>query len=378
MRLIFFFCLFFCVSITSLKTEEHCINNIEQFFSCLLEVSPIGHTLFGKKPLTFFRASNLNYQAFLSKIFKEDKLYNLAPYKKGGDFIFISYEDPEKAYTDFLLFNRLECLNTIKKNIALFSQAFNEEEAVIILKIIIDAPDKLLKRRDLLGILLGFGVKNSLEFEKTIYSPLEERHCKLIEIGENPCLSTQILGPVFMSFDDEETAPLKAHYEAVLDFLFYAKEHYAFHKLLIERLTSSQHTFEIKKKANISLSECFLQKIALKPSVKVVVEKKVFYEVIKEGHGEELKDLHTKVNISFNIFTPGDLPSPFSENFTRKHRAIGYHFISGIQKALLGMREGEMRRLYIHPHYAFQETWTFGPHELVIYDILLEKISPSR
>jgi peptidylprolyl isomerase len=120
-------------------------------------------------------------------------------------------------------------------------------------------------------------------------------------------------------------------------------------------------------KENLADAEAYLAKIA-KEGTTELVPKKLYFKQLKAGEGNAVQPNNTPLltytvsaynrhgeNEIFSI----DAPRPITLRDT----------ISGFAQGVAGMREGEIRQLFIHPDLAYETYGKFGPNLLIIFKV---------
>lgn len=129
--------------------------------------------------------------------------------------------------------------------------------------------------------------------------------------------------------------------------------------------------------ANLEEAETFLQNNKSKPDVREIVPGKLQAAVIKEGRGESVTENDTPVVHFTGTFLSGD-------TFTSTEqlgKAIPLPLdgtIEGFKKGVPGMKEGEKRRLFIHPDLAYGTSGHLPPNSLLIFEIEVVKANATE
>lgn len=123
---------------------------------------------------------------------------------------------------------------------------------------------------------------------------------------------------------------------------------------------------------NLSAAEAFLQKNAKAAGVKELEPGKVQILIVKEGKGEEVKDndapqiKYTGSYIDGTVFgssqdAGGSITIPLNQT------------IPGFSKGLKGMKEGEVRKIFVHPDAGYGKSGHLPPNSLLIFEVELLK-----
>lgn len=123
---------------------------------------------------------------------------------------------------------------------------------------------------------------------------------------------------------------------------------------------------------NLKAAEDFLKKNVKEKGVKELENGKVQILVVKEGKGNEVKDdsspqiQYTGTYIDGTVFgssqdTGGPITLPLNQT------------IPGFSKGLKGMKEGEVRKIFVHPDAGYGKTGHLPPNSLLIFEVELIK-----
>lgn len=116
---------------------------------------------------------------------------------------------------------------------------------------------------------------------------------------------------------------------------------------------------------NLQEASCFLICNQGKEGVVALEEGKLQYEIVKTGEGGAVLP-YSKPLIRYSGKYLNGPQIPTAEEFLDLEEMI-----PGFKKGLVGMKEGEVRRLYIHPEYGYEEAPS--PNALLIFDVELIK-----
>lgn len=123
---------------------------------------------------------------------------------------------------------------------------------------------------------------------------------------------------------------------------------------------------------NLKAAETYLAKNAQDPNVKSIVPGKLQYIVLQEGTGPAVPEhgtpsiKYTAKYIDGTVFDSseaagGPITIPMDQT------------IPGFSKGIIGMKEGEKRRLFVHPDLAYGKTGQLPPNSALIFDIEVVK-----
>ncbi len=125
---------------------------------------------------------------------------------------------------------------------------------------------------------------------------------------------------------------------------------------------------------NLNEAERRMKEVQAIDGVNILLPLRLAYAVIKEGKGEKLTYENGKLSVNFTISKIGD---HFPESIGKEVELDVSEVIPGLAHGIVGMREGEIRTLYIHPEWAYQSDH-FDPNVALEVTIQLVKILPSE
>lgn len=126
---------------------------------------------------------------------------------------------------------------------------------------------------------------------------------------------------------------------------------------------------------NLKASNDFLTENAKKTEIIEIEPGMLQYTVLKEGQGKAVAEGDTPVIDYTGKFLDGNIidssektgPVPISLDQT----------IPGFKKGILGMREGEKRKLFIHPDLGFGTSSALPPNALLIFEVEVITANPT-
>lgn len=139
-----------------------------------------------------------------------------------------------------------------------------------------------------------------------------------------------------------------------------------------------ERAFKKLSEENLKTAETFLQKNAKEKGVVEIEPAKLQYLIVKEGSGADVKDSdspqiqYTGKYVDGTIFgssqdTGGPITVPLSQT------------IPGFSKGLKGMKEGEVRKIFVHPDLGYGKTGHLPPNSLLIFEVeLIKANSPDQ
>jgi peptidylprolyl isomerase len=129
-------------------------------------------------------------------------------------------------------------------------------------------------------------------------------------------------------------------------------------------------------KENMEAANAFMRKNALEGDVKEIESGKLQYKILSEGQGEEVQPhstpmiYYTGKYLDGTVFGSSDeVGGPITIPLDQT--------IPGFSKGLVGMKEGEKRRLFVHPDRGYGMMGNLPPNSLLIFDIEIVKANAS-
>jgi len=138
-----------------------------------------------------------------------------------------------------------------------------------------------------------------------------------------------------------------------------------------------ERAFSALSDQNLQSANEFLEKNAHASGVKEIEKGKLQYQIITEGHGEEVKP-HSSPLINYSGKYQDGTVFGSSEEVGGPITIPLDQTISGFSKGLLGMKEGEKRKLFIHPDLGYGTMGNLPPNALLIFEIEVVKANTSE
>lgn len=133
-----------------------------------------------------------------------------------------------------------------------------------------------------------------------------------------------------------------------------------------------QALIKLQEEQNLNEALSFLDANRKREGVVALEEGKLQYEILKKGEGEQVQLYNSplvRLKNEKDIFesSPKDEILALDETIT------------GLKLGIIGMKEGEVRKLYIHPDLAFKESHRLDPHNysLLIFEVEILKADAS-
>jgi peptidylprolyl isomerase len=140
-----------------------------------------------------------------------------------------------------------------------------------------------------------------------------------------------------------------------------------------EMMTAVQEkAFKEMSTSNLKSANEFMEKNKQASGIVEVVPNKLQYSVLKEGTGATVEP-HSSPKIHYTGKYQDGTVFGTSEEMGGPITIPLDQTIPGFSKGITGMKEGEKRRLYVHPDLGYGTTGQLPPNELLIFDIEVVK-----
>lgn len=133
-----------------------------------------------------------------------------------------------------------------------------------------------------------------------------------------------------------------------------------------------EKAFKEMSASNLKSANDFMQKNQKETGVVEVVPGKLQYTNIKEGTGATVEP-HSSPKINYTGKYQDGTVFGTSEEMGGPITIPLDQTIPGFSKGIIGMKEGEKRRLFVHPDLGYGTTGQLPPNELLIFDIEVVK-----
>lgn len=137
----------------------------------------------------------------------------------------------------------------------------------------------------------------------------------------------------------------------------------------IEMITALQEKkFKKECETNLKAAEAFLASNKDNKSIIQLEEGKLQYKQLAKGEGKECAESDTPIiayegrYLDGTVFGQSERDEPITLNET----------IEGFKKAILGMKVGEKREVYIHPNLGYGANSALAPNALLTFEITLK------
>ncbi|WP_068467066.1 FKBP-type peptidyl-prolyl cis-trans isomerase [Candidatus Protochlamydia phocaeensis] len=140
-----------------------------------------------------------------------------------------------------------------------------------------------------------------------------------------------------------------------------------------EMMTAVQErAFKEMSASNLKAANEFMSKNAHEQGVNEIISGKLQYKTLKEGSGATVEP-HSSPKIHYTGKYQDGTVFGTSEEMGGPITIPLDQTIPGFSKGIVGMKEGEKRRLFVHPDLGYGTTGQLPPNELLIFDIEVVK-----
>lgn len=129
-----------------------------------------------------------------------------------------------------------------------------------------------------------------------------------------------------------------------------------------------EKAFKDMSNTNLKSANDFMIKNNQAPQVVEIVPNKLQYIILKQGNGETVEP-HSSPKIHYTGKYQDGTVFGTSEEMGGPITIPLDQTIPGFSKGIVGMKEGEKRRLFVHPDLGYGTTGQLPPNELLIFDI---------
>lgn len=138
-----------------------------------------------------------------------------------------------------------------------------------------------------------------------------------------------------------------------------------------------EKAFKEMSAANLKSANDFMEKNKQNTGIVEVVPNKLQYNVLKEGSGSAV-EAHSSPKIHYTGKYQDGTVFGSSEEMEGPITIPLDKTIPGFSKGIAGMKEGEKRRLYVHPDLGYGTSGQLPPNELIIFDIEVVKANADE
>lgn len=122
---------------------------------------------------------------------------------------------------------------------------------------------------------------------------------------------------------------------------------------------------------NLNDANVFLEKNATEQGI-ISLEPKLQYQILKQGEGQAVSAESTPLVHYMGKLLDGTV---FGNSYEMGDPIVLpiAHTIPGFSKGLIGMKEGEKRRIFVHPDLAYGSVGQLPPNSLLIFEVEIVK-----
>lgn len=139
----------------------------------------------------------------------------------------------------------------------------------------------------------------------------------------------------------------------------------------------SEKAMKEKAETNLKAANEFMEKNKKEDGIKEIVPGKLDYKVLKEGTGA-LVEPSSSPQINYTGKYQDGTVFGSSEEMGGPITIPLDQTIPGFSKGIAGMKEGEKRRLFVHPDLGYGTSGQLPPNELLIFDVEVVKANSDE
>lgn len=133
-----------------------------------------------------------------------------------------------------------------------------------------------------------------------------------------------------------------------------------------------ERAMKAKAESNLKAANEFMERNSKVAGVKQIVPGKLDYQVLKEGDGAVV-EAHSSPQIHYTGKYQDGTEFGSSKEMGGPITIPLDQTIPGFSKGIVGMKEGEKRRLFVHPDLGYGTSGQLPPNELLIFDVEVVK-----
>jgi len=137
-------------------------------------------------------------------------------------------------------------------------------------------------------------------------------------------------------------------------------------------ISLQEEKFKNESKKNLMAAESFLKENAENENIICKEDNKLQYVIISKGKGPEVKEHFSPLVKYRGTFLNG-------EEFDHSEMVFDLEeTIPGFKKGLIGMKEGEKRKIFIHPDLGYGTSTMFPPNSLLCFEVEILNSNQSQ
>jgi peptidylprolyl isomerase len=129
--------------------------------------------------------------------------------------------------------------------------------------------------------------------------------------------------------------------------------------------------FEKKAAENKKHTEEFFCSLCKNSRLITVVEKQLYYEIVKEDSGSSSVRADSKPLVHYAVYTFEDIKLADTFADGEPVRISLCEMVPGFSKAILGMKKDERRKIYVHPDLAYKRGGVVPPNSVLLFDVAI-------
>lgn len=134
-------------------------------------------------------------------------------------------------------------------------------------------------------------------------------------------------------------------------------------------LSIQEELFEKKAEENRIQAEAFFASISKNSAVVMLIDKQLYYEVIAAGNDSEVVLEKSEPLVRYSLHTLDGMEITNTFEYKNPICIPLIDAIPGFVKGVVGMKQSERRKLYVHPDLAYHRGGSVPPNSVLIFDV---------
>lgn len=154
------------------------------------------------------------------------------------------------------------------------------------------------------------------------------------------------------------------------------KPPYSEEELLIQVRQFQEELLEKQTRENLVDAETFLAKMAKEETIELIPNK-LYYKQLKKGSGKIVTD-HSAPLLIYSVWTQNRKDKQCIYSLHTPSSIELEETIQGFAGGVIGMQEGEVRQIFVHPDLAYGTYGKLDPNLLVIFEVEVVSIDDKE
>lgn len=139
-------------------------------------------------------------------------------------------------------------------------------------------------------------------------------------------------------------------------------------------LSIQEELFEKKAEENRIQAEEFFCNVAKNSAAVMLIDKQLYYETVTTGNGSETVQEKNEPLVRYSVHTLDGTEVTNTFEYKNPVPISLANTIPGFVKGVIGMKQGERRKLYVHPELAYHRSGDVPPNSVLIFDVEIVEI----